>query len=201
MNRTALLSFVVLVVPFTVSALEIKERPVVYLGAELGTGSGEETYLIGDQDFSSDVDHDLTRFTLGFRSHQDNRFEISYVQNDLSSDDWSDEQITSLNLDAVITVTEFRVRPFVRLGFGFTNYVGSHEDIAGKNEDLRGFALSGGAGLLIEVVPQLELDVGYHYTSIGWEDLNYTDSNGNTFDYDLGNDFSYASAGFRILFQ
>jgi len=202
MNKLSMAAALVAVFSGSVSAFEIKERPVVYLGTEIGSGSGEENYLVGGEEFSTDVDHDLKRITLGFRSHHDNRFEISYLQNDLSGDEFGDEQITSLNFDAVVTVTDYKIRPFVRVGFGFTSYVDSNEYINDQDADLRGFSLSGGAGVLFEVIPQLELDIGYHYTSIGWEDLYFVDDSGESSTaYDLGNDFSYASAGFRVLFR
>ena len=187
--------------PFTVHAFEIKERPKVYLAAEYGQGSGSEIIEIEDYRWKGDTDVDHKRLTLGFLSHSDNRFEISYVQQDLGFESpLDDETLSGFSLDGVITVTDYRVRPFIRLGLGYMTYEGTGDYIEGDH-DLNGFAFNFGAGLLFEVLPQLELDIGYHDTTLYWEDLFYTDEEGTEYKEQAENNHGVVAAAVRFIFR
>ena len=146
-------------------------NPATYVGYGYGLGTGKEVYDLNDEEFKYEYDLSVHRFSVGFISERNHRFELSYRRQSLDFDEFTTNgDIRSFDIDGVAAFSSGWLAPYVTAGLGFTTYRTSGETIEG-GADLDGFSFNYGIGLLVNVYETIELDVAYRGNSISWEHL------------------------------
>lgn len=142
-----------------------------YVGYSFGIGDGEEKLGYDDEEEKYDYDLYIHRFSVGFISEKNHRFELSYSRHQLDfGSEYDIDDVRAFDIDGVISLYSGWVVPYVTAGLGFTTYRGTGDDIEGGS-DLDGFAFNYGIGFLVSLYKTVELDVSYRGSSISWESL------------------------------
>ena len=170
-----------------------------YLGYSFGSGQGEEQYEYDNEELNYDYDINIHRFSVGFISEKNHRFELSYQRQQLDFGDLYDiGDVRSFDIDGVLALNSGWVVPYVTLGLGFTTYRASGEEIEGGS-DLDGFAFNYGAGIIVSLYDTIELDFAYRGNSVSWENLYQgTESEANKLSQQ--NTQSYPTLGLHLIF-
>ena len=152
------------------------ERSRFYLGAVLGSGSGE-TEFDGYGTVTQDMDTRLRALSLGLILRSDARFEMSFTSVSADFDDADgDDEFSGLDFSFRVPFGHHRVKPFLAAGLGFYTW----EDTAWlfeDDKDLNGLAINLAGGVLIEAHRHFEFEAGYEFKSISWQRVRVLGSN------------------------
>ncbi|MDP2607776.1 MULTISPECIES: outer membrane beta-barrel protein [unclassified Oceanobacter] len=134
-------------------------------------GSGEEEYTSGRYSVTYDYEYSQQSIGLGYQFDNDNRLEVSLATIDVEYDNdfYDDESYSGLDVDYSFVWRYEAVRPYLLIGFGLYTYDDSGEYYA-DGEDLSGVAFNFGAGVIWQFHEHLDVDLGYGFKSIGWQD-------------------------------
>lgn len=140
-----------------------------YLGYQVGTGTGFDRFE-GAVESEDDFEHTSSQLTLGAAGKGGVRLEISYSKINLEYDiDGSDDELSGWDVDLVVPFTKARIRPYLSAGFGVYKYEGTDDFFVNRSGNVGGHSINAGAGLLIYVIEEFELDISYRYKRISWE--------------------------------
>ena len=140
-----------------------------YIGYQMGTGTGHDR-VDGGIEAEEDFEHTNSQLTLGAVGKEGVRFEISYSKFYLEYDvDGSDEALAGWDFDLIVPFTQARVRPYLTAGLGVYKYEGTGDFFTSRDGNVGGHAINAGAGILVYVIEELELDVSYRYKRVSWE--------------------------------
>jgi len=192
MLKPVFASVAALVIASPVLAQE--ENKQFYVGFNYGIGSGEETISIADEEEDYDTDVTSTRLSLGIIADDRIRFEASYGGYDLEFDDFEDSEITTLEIDGILTFQRNDFTPYLMAGFGVATYQDTG-DFFEDGDDLSGFSIQLGAGLIFQPHEIVELDASYRLKIISWETVEVFGE-----DIESSNSMGLLNFGARILF-
>lgn len=158
------------------SSLLADDANKLFVGIGANIGTGEQTASIAGISATADGDYDSIPITFGYITSDGDRFKISYQK--INADyNWDGEtykdKFTGFDFDYDWTIQSWKankVLPYLGVGIGFYKYDGSAEYLVG-NEDLKGVALNLNAGILYQLVDNIDIELGYKFKHIKWQDI------------------------------
>lgn len=161
-----------------------------YIGASSGLGYG--TLDVGG--YKSSASTTAGTVFIGIALSETVRMEINYDSNKAKSDGETDK-FTGFNADWLIALSEQQdVNPYFLVGFGVYQYKDTAH-LFDDNEDLKGVALNLGTGVSYKLNRSFEVDLGYTFKYIRWQDiqLHYATISSQAFQnrIDLGLKFKF----------
>jgi opacity protein-like surface antigen len=146
-----------------------------YVGGEYGTGSGERTY---DGTVSVDFDSELYTAKVGYQKDNFDKVEFQYTSKTLeNSNNSSDaDDVTEYKVNFVISILKLSYKemviPYWEAAIGY----GDSDNYGGQ------LATHIGAGIMVNPVEQVEINVGYRYSINAGStdyDVSYSDQHGD----------------------
>lgn len=152
---------------------ELFSKNSFYIGLGKISGSGDEEFSFDSSSESYDMDISATPIKFGIIL-PNGRFEISYTEIDAEfKDDFPDETFSGFDLDYLFMFSkEQKLSPYILVGLGFYNYEGLQVSYSGETEDLDGIAFNLGAGLTYSLSKNIEIEAGYNYKYISWDEID-----------------------------
>jgi opacity protein-like surface antigen len=129
-------------------------------GGMSGSGTFENSYLGS----TTDNDTSGSAFKLGYITAGGNRLELSFGSIDLESPTVNGE-VSGVDFDFLWTFGTGQMKPYLGVGFGSYTFKDSARYFT-DNKDLKGVALNLSAGLVYEVVSNVELEAALRLKSI-----------------------------------
>ena len=146
-----------------------------YVEYGLNSGSGE-TEFSGDRTVSYDMDTRMSALTFGYIARTGVRFELALTSIDASLESAdNDDEFSGFDLNGKFPLGKDTIRPYLGAGMGFYDWENTAALFA-DGEDLSGVSLNLMAGVLFEVHPHIELELGAQYKAISWETIQASDS-------------------------
>lgn len=194
--KTAVLSLTFL----SVGALA--QESAFIAGAKLSTSISGEAEVEFDElnmTINEDIDSDSFLIFAGYQTERNNRFKVSFESRSFDFDESNDtEDATGLRFDWDFVYGEQQFHPFWSIGFGFY----SLDDpivLEGSNlegDDLSGFSFQLGAGVKVDLTPQLELSLAFEHQAIAWEEIKE-----EYYDITANMTYAHSSLGAGLLYR
>ncbi len=152
-------------------------RDRMYIAVNVMSGSGEykREYTYSGNIYTTDISGSTTSLSLGYVFDSNNRFEISSAT--FTVDELEDLTIEGIDFNWIWTmgskeVQSGNMRPYLLFGFGSYTISDDYYD-----DTIDAIGVNLGLGIMYPVGDALEIDLGYHIKSIGWD---VTDSSGDS---------------------
>lgn len=135
-----------------------------YVGGGVLSGSGE-----WDNNSPTKLENDTqgSSLKLGYITSGGNRAELSYTKTDIdfSNAFVQDVRVTGFDIDFLWTFGEGQLKPYLGIGVGSYTFEDSAQFFT-NNEDLKGFAFNLSAGLVYELIDNVELEAALRVKNI-----------------------------------
>lgn len=173
----------------------------IYLGLDTNI-SLNGTYTVefesDNSEYESDIDTTGASIFIGYRTANNNRFQLSFSSFDIEFESSNTDEVTGTDFDWQFVYGDKIVQPYWGLGFGFYAY-GDTSNLLGSDEDLKGISFQVMAGAKFDIHEHIEFDLSYHAKTISWQDVVI--SNGFfTETVSMKQSFSYLNVGAAIKF-
>lgn len=194
-------------------ALDIKGNR--YIGINMTSGLGTQTrnysssyinnYYEQNTNGSAETEYDISGINLkvGFITKRKDRIEISFssitatkLNGDnfnINTNDTQKSKLTGIDMDYLLTIGENKmILPYLSLGYGVykNNDIDGYNLNTGEKTTATGLSLNIGAGLISEIVRNIELEVSYRIKRISY----------NIDDPDIKESIKMAYLGINFIF-
>jgi|TARA_R110001592_G_scaffold320584_1_gene598556 opacity protein-like surface antigen len=142
-----------------------------YIGAGMAglAGSGEEEYTQGSSSRTYDYSYSNASIRLGYQWSYANRLELSIGSIDVEYDEnYEDETYSGFDVDYYFVWGE-SIKPYLMVGLGSYTFEDSAQYFS-DNDDLSGLAFNFGGGVIWQFHEHLDVELGYKFKSISWQD-------------------------------
>lgn len=145
-----------------------------YLGLGLHGGNEEVTLTNNNPSAPNrvyDVDTSGGTLKFGVILGSGDRAEVSLVNFDRSSSvsGESFNSYSAIDLDYLFVLSKDSIQPYIGLGVGSISFDNTGALYA-SGQDLRGVSLNISAGIIMEVIPSIEVEAGLKFKGIAWQD-------------------------------
>jgi opacity protein-like surface antigen len=161
------------------STLLADDANKLFIGIGTSVGTGEGTVEVSGIGVSVDADYDSIPLTLGYITSSEDRFKISYQKINAEHKALGEtlkDKYSGFDFDYDWTIQSWKtnkVLPYVGVGIGFYKMENT-ADMFVDNEDLKGISYNLNAGILYQSVDKFEVELGYKFKHIKWQDIKYS---------------------------